>query len=259
MYVCCLEFGYSLVLGCWCLELFLVWTKLRGLIPHEMKATGIINLACVLMVAGLTAGLVLERQACLKLKAQNDELRTQLGRMTELTAESQRLTDLLARANALHLRPDGTMDTNALPDARVAELTQLHREVEAFQQQSNDVVNLRADTSATRVALKAAHDAENARQLASHTPPDLSSRPLEILEADYGTTRSNVEVSAALNDRVRNGSLKVLANNNMNGDPDFGQVKNLTVIYRYGRTTMTNQFREGDAVVLPPDPSGTTP
>ena len=34
-------------------------------------------------------------------------------------------------------------------------------------------------------------------------------------------------------------------------DPEFGQVKPLTVVYRFGGVTMTNEFREGDFVVLP--------
>jgi len=44
-----------------------------------------------------------------------------------------------------------------------------------------------------------------------------------------------------------------MAGNNLAGDPDFGTVKDLTVVYRSGGTILTNQFREGDVIILPPD------
>jgi len=46
-------------------------------------------------------------------------------------------------------------------------------------------------------------------------------------------------------------TLKAIASNNLKGDPEFGQTKHLTVVYRFGGVTMTNEFREGDVVVLP--------
>jgi hypothetical protein len=47
-----------------------------------------------------------------------------------------------------------------------------------------------------------------------------------------------------------------VASNNIKGDPEFGQVKHLTVVYRVGGVLRTNEFREGDVVVLPPQRSG---
>ena len=74
---------------------------------------------------------------------------------------------------------------------------------------------------------------------------------MELLAADYGTDRTNLDVAAELRARIRGDSLKVVASNNLKGDPDFGQVKHLTVVYRFGGITVTNDFREGDLVVLP--------
>jgi hypothetical protein len=219
-----------------------------------MKARGIIVTLGILVAAALAVCLALEYQAARELTAQNEALRRQLGQMAELTAENERLGHLLAQANAEGTNPDGTMSTNGAIDSRSGELARLRRQMEAFQQQSNDVISLRADTLATRGALKEAHQAQLASQKpARHDAGSNNGAALEILEADYGTARTNLEISAALNDRIRNGSLKIMAGNKLGGDPDFGQVKNLTVIYRYGGVVMTNQFREGDVVVLPPE------
>jgi hypothetical protein len=118
---------------------------------------------------------------------------------------------------------------------------------------------LRADTQATQDELKAIHLA----QLASKTPHrDLSvtnGAPFQILQADYGTEHTNMDVVDALNDRIRGGSLKTIASNKLNGDPEYGQVKNLTVVYRFNGVVFTNQFREGAVVVLPPDDTQATP
>jgi predicted membrane-bound mannosyltransferase len=217
-----------------------------------MKATGIIVPVCVLIAVGLGVCVRLEHQACLKLDAQNDVLRHELNRMAELTAENERLSNLLAQTNATH--PDGTAGTNAATDQRLEEMARLRKQVEAFRQQSNDVANLRADTRATGVALDEAAQAQRANRMASHhNSGDTNGAALAILEADYGTTQTNLDVTDAINDRIRGGNVKMIASNRLGGDPDFGQVKNLTVVYRFGGAVFTNQFREGDIVVLPPE------
>lgn len=125
--------------------------------------------------------------------------------------------------------------------------------MEAFHQQSDDIQSLRSDTVATRAALEEAAKVRRASRLASRTNPSAANgAPFEILEASYGTDRTNMDVIAELNDRIRGGSLKMVANNNLAGDPDFGHVKSLTVVYRFSGAVLTNQFREGDVVILPP-------
>ena len=127
--------------------------------------------------------------------------------------------------------------------------------MDALHQQSHDLDSLRADTSAAHGELKAVHDAQRAARLASRSN-NANGDSLEVLEADYGTTHSNLDVSAELGDRIRSSSLETIANNELMGDPEFGVIKNLTVIYRFGGLLMTNQFREGDFVILPPPPEG---
>ncbi|HEX7618471.1 MAG TPA: hypothetical protein VF480_07115 [Verrucomicrobiae bacterium] len=133
-------------------------------------------------------------------------------------------------------------------------MARLRSEVEAFHQQTSDIESVRSNTVATRAALDEAAKARRASRLASRkTPGAANGAPLEILEADYGTDRTNMDVSAELSDRIRGGSLKIIASNQLAGDPDFGHVKSLTVIYRFGGAIQTNQFREGDVVILPPE------
>lgn len=219
-----------------------------------MKRTAIVVPLSILAAAGLAVCLVLEHRACLKLDAENDLLRRQLGKMEEVTAENQRLSNLLSQANARHQRPIGTTNTNVVTDADREELARLRSQVEALRRQTNEVETVRADTRATLDTLKQAHDAHRASQMASHNNQSAANDgSLQVLQASYGTDHTNLDVSSELNDRIRNGGLKMVANNNLAGDPDFGNVKSLTVVYRFGGTTMTNQFREGDVVILPPD------
>jgi hypothetical protein len=195
-----------------------------------------------------------ERQACLNLDAQNDDLRRQLSKMAEINAENQRLSNLLAEANARRPDPNGTTGTNVASDERLKELARLRSEVEALHQKSRDIESLRADTRATRDALEEARQARRAERMASRKTPGVANgAPLEILKADYGTDSTNMDVSAELSDRIRGGSLKIIASNQLAGDPDFGHVKSLTVVYRFGGAIQTNQFREGDVVILPPE------
>ena len=218
-----------------------------------MKTTRIVVPAGILAAVGLAVCLVLEHQACRKLDAENDVLRRQLSNMGELTAENQRLSNLLSQANARRQSPIGTAGTNVLADKNREELARLRSQLTELRQQSNEVKSLRADTSATRDTLKQAHDAHRAQLMSHNNPGAASDASFQVLQASYGTDHTNLDVSAALNDRIRNGGLKMIANNNLGGDPDFGTVKSLTVVYRFGGTVLTNQFREGDVVILPPE------
>jgi hypothetical protein len=74
---------------------------------------------------------------------------------------------------------------------------------------------------------------------------------LEILQAEYWTANARLDVAKELRRKIRDGSLQTVANNQIKGDPDFTHVKHLTVVYRFGGETRTNEFREGDEVVLP--------
>ena len=135
-----------------------------------------------------------------------DALRRQLAPMANLAAENQRLSDLLAQATASRLDTNGASGTNLATDGRMAELARLRRQVETFQQQSNEVASLCYSSPPhwrTRLAYRG-------RQLAagrSH-PVNASGAALEILAASYGTDRTNLDVTAGLSDRIRGADLK---------------------------------------------------
>ena len=215
-----------------------------------MKTANLFFFLGLLVVAGLAMGVAGERQACRKLAAQNEALRRQLLQLASLAAENQQLSNLVAQES----QAGGAPGKPGAAEGRTEELAQLRRQVAGFQQQSNAAAQLRADTEATRKTLEATRR-EHRAQLASRSRlANASGSPLEILAASYGTERTNLDVTAGLGDRVRHGVLRMVANNEVAGDPDFGHVKALTVVYRFGGVTQTNEFREGEVVLLPPEP-----
>ncbi len=210
----------------------------------------IITSLCGLAAAILAVYLVLERQAWTQLNRANNTLRQRLSQTRELLAENQRLSNLVARANAPPSRPGPAPDPAA--EEREKEIVRLRGEVAALRQQNQEIETLRADTRQLRAGREAALKTLNASPSDSSSgAATASGLELEILSAGYWTEKTNLDVTAELRDRVRRGSLKAIASNNLKGDPEYGQAKHLTVVYRFGGVTATNEFREGDFVVLP--------
>jgi hypothetical protein len=209
----------------------------------------IVTIICILVAAGLALPLTLERQASLNLERENSRLRQRLSQMGELVAEHQRLSNLVAEENGLTTRP---AEISLAADELAKELVRLRGEVEALRQQSKEIETLRANTRELRAKAETALKTRDANQTAdSHGATTANDSQFELLRADYGTDSTNLDVAAELRERIRGDRLKAIASNNLKGDPDFGQVKHLTVVYRFGGITMTNEFREGDVVVLP--------
>jgi hypothetical protein len=208
-----------------------------------------VPIICILAMATLAVCLAIERQASSKLELENNALRGRLGQRAELLAENQSLSNLLAEATPAPSRPSGSAVASPARSGAAQELARLRREVEALRQQSKEIETLRANTRETRAAAETA--VRNAR--AANTPGTgtTNGSQLEVLRADYWTDHTSMDVAAELRERIRGDSLKAIASNNLRGDPEFGQVKHLTVVYRFGGVTMTNEFREGDFVVLP--------
>jgi len=205
---------------------------------RKMKATVAIMLIPV--AAGLGVWLAFERQAALKLGLENEGLRQRLSQMEE-PAENQRVS------NQVPSPPNQTAETP--PRTEADELVRLRGEVAALRDQTKEIEKLRADTRVARAATETAlrTSAGTAGQLA----PTVNESQFEVLAAGYGTETTNLDVAMELQARVRGDSLKAVASNNLKGDPDFGKVKHLTVVYRFRGVTMTNEFREGDLVILP--------
>ena len=113
---------------------------------------------------------------------ENNALREQLQKMGDLTAENQRLSELLLETNAASAHATGITNPNTIPGGDRAELTRLRREIEQLSQQTNQVAMLRADTLATAEALQQAHDAHRTNRTSrAHTSAASSS--FEVLSA----------------------------------------------------------------------------
>jgi hypothetical protein len=219
-----------------------------------MKGTAtLINISCLGAMAALAVCLSVEHRASLRLGEENSALRRQLSQMDEAVVENQRLSDLVARMNASPSRANKLVDTSSVADERVKELVRLRDELEALRQQGKEMEVLRADTRQVRAQESALSKAHRAQEVTDHNATAGNAAQLEIVRAEYWTDRTNMDVATELTERIRGGRLRAIASNNIKGDPDFGQVKRLTVVYRFGGTTVTNEFREGDYVVLPPE------
>lgn len=218
-----------------------------------MKTTSaILSITCTLAAAGLAVWLVVEHQARFKLDRENKTLHRQLSPMDELVAENQRLSNLVAQANGSQSRPNERLEAPSATDGRAEELLRLRGEVAALRQKSKEIETLREDTRQVRAARESGLKTQNAGQVAkSNEGISSNGSQLEIVKAEYWTDRTNLDVAAELKERIRGDALKAVASNNIKGDPEFGQVKHLTVVYRFGGVTMTNEFREGDLVLIP--------
>jgi hypothetical protein len=211
-----------------------------------------LRIICTLAAAGLTFWLVVERQARFKLEQEDRAWRQQLSRMEEIIAENQRLSNLVAQANGSQSSPATRTQAPSPTDERAKDLMRLRGEVEVLRQQSKEIESLRADTRQLSAARENGLQTQNAGQPAiGNNGITSNATRLEIVKAEYWTDNTNMDVAAELRERIRGDGLKAVASNNLKGDPEFGQVKHLTVVYRSGGVTMTNEFREGDLVILP--------
>jgi hypothetical protein len=209
----------------------------------------IVTILCIPIAAALGVCLALERAASLKLNEENNGLRQQLSQMDQLSAENRRLSNLLAQPIGPLSGPNQAVESFLVTDEPAQELVRLRGEVKVLQQQNNELQRLQADTGEARAAAQAA--LKTKRDSAGDSVIAANGSGLELLSANYWTATTNLDVRAELSARIRGHSLRAMASNNLKGDPEFGQTKHLTVVYRFGGVIMTNEFREGDVVILP--------
>jgi len=74
---------------------------------------------------------------------------------------------------------------------------------------------------------------------------------LRIVKARYGARGTFVDVTDVLQQKVKDGSLSIQADNSIKGDPLPGVVKALEVEYRHQGKTHTVEVREGKTLELP--------
>jgi hypothetical protein len=220
---------------------------------NAMKATGtMVSVICALAGAGLAIGVAVERHASFKLAQENRALQQRLSPMDKLIAENQRLSNLVAQAEGSPSGPNRRVAVPSATDERAKELVRLRKEVVALRQQSKEIESLREDTRQARATRENSLKSQNAgRSARTGSGTSANGSQLEILQAQYWTANTKMDVTDALSERIRGDGLKAVASNNLKGDPEFGQVKHLTVVYQFGGVTRTNEFREGDLVILP--------
>jgi hypothetical protein len=210
-----------------------------------MKTRTLIGIIYGLTFAAIAVWLLLERRACAQIHEENTALLRRLNEATERLAENQRLPERTAPAT------DNLSDAGAplatSPASGDEELLRLRSEIAGLLQQHQQTESLLEDTRQTRAALENRRKEDRASRRAAN---GIVSQ-LEIIKAVYWTDHTRMDVTGELQDRIRGDSLKAMASNNIRGDPEFGQTKHLTIEYRFGGVTRTNEFREGEVIVLP--------
>lgn len=202
-------------------------------------------------------------QANVSLSRPNERAEASSG--TDKRAEASSGTDDRAVA------PSGTDKRAEAPSGtnkRSQELVRLRGEVEVLRQQSKEIETLREDTRQVRAVQPTGPVTQSAGQAATMSPAaPADGSQFEILKAEYWTENARMDVTGELAAKLRNDALNATANNSLNttatnaprtsanndlkGDPDLGHTKTLTVVYQVGGVTMTNEFREGQPVILP--------
>jgi len=209
-----------------------------------MKSRTLTAIVYSLTVAAMGLWLLLERRACAQIHLETKALFERLSEATEQLARDQRAPSGAGPATDNLPEPGGPLD--ASPTSSEGELLRLRGEVAGLLQRHQDAESLREDTRQTRSALEDRKQADRAARRAAN-----AASQLEIIKAEYWTVNSRMDVTDELQDRVRGDSLKATAGNHLKGDPEFGQTKHLTIVYRFGGLLKTNEFREGEFVVVP--------
>ena len=209
-----------------------------------MKTGTLLTISYCLVLAVLAVWWLLERQVSAQIHQENAALLGRLSEAIQKLAENQRLPD----RNSLSM--DNFSDAGApLTESKANadnELLRLRSEIAGLLEQHQQTESLREDTRQTLAALEDRKKEDRAARRAANPASQL-----EIIKAQYWTDHTNMDVTDELQDRIRGDNLKAVAGNDIKGDPEYGQTKHLTIEYRFGGVTRTNEFREGDVVVLP--------
>ncbi len=211
-----------------------------------MKTGTLITIVYSLTIGFMAVWLLIEHSACVQIHQENTELLRRLNEATEKLAENQQRSDRTALSTDPVSEANRGALANDLPGVD-GEAQQLRGEIDKLLKAHQQAETLREDSRQTRVALEDRKKADRAARRAAN--PTVSA--LQIIKAEYWTQNQRMDVTGELQDRVRGDNLKAYANNSINGDPEFGQVKHLTVEYSFGGVTRTNEFGEGQIIVLP--------
>lgn len=205
-----------------------------------MDQKRIVNIA---LLVGMAVWLGLEHRARREQGREIAMLQQQLDQMAERVAENGGISNLVTQTRQLQMQSDD----------QVRRLVQLRDEVRVLRQQTNEIESLRGEIFQVRTAIGGVNAQNPAQTATSDRDPGSNSSRLQILEAYYWTQNQVIDVTQQLRKRILNDKLEVIAGNDLRGDPEYGQVKTLTLVYRYDGITATNEVREGGLVLIPPE------
>jgi hypothetical protein len=151
----------------------------------------------LVLVAGAAIIWAVHHRAQVRLREENDSLRQQLEQLTQIEADNERLSNLVAQAN------------NQLPNEQLMELLKLRGEVGLLRQQTNGLQKLREQNQQLQTALATRNNSQNiqATNLPPKAPPlALYPRALWVF-AGYATPEAAFQ---SLNWAAANGDLNAL-------------------------------------------------
>ena len=211
----------------------------------------VFTIVCTLAAAGMALRVAVEHETRVRLDQQDSALRERLSERAEAPAGTD---ERFARTGTLVGTAERFAPAGAPPGTarQLQELVRLRGEVESLRQQSKEIETLREDTRQVRAAQQGAPVSQSAAQAATMSSGIVTNgSELEILQAEYWTTNAKFDVTGELTARLNTNGPPAVANNDLKGDPELGVTKRLTVVYRVGGVTLTNEFREGQPVILP--------
>ena len=89
-------------------------------------------------------------------------------------------------------------------------------------------------------------------ELKSFSTPDTKKQTgFEIIEAKYWTSRIHKDITQKLKRMIKNNRLEVIASNEIDGDPDVGTRKKLTIKYRHNGMDLIKEYTEKEKIELP--------
>ena len=77
------------------------------------------------------------------------------------------------------------------------------------------------------------------------------SKQFEIIEAIYWTPRVQKDITQKLKALIKDNKLEVIASNEIDGDPDVGTRKKLTIKYNYNGMDLVKEYNEKEKIDLP--------
>ena len=113
------------------------------------------------MVAGLATLWVIQHQAQINLREENESLQQRLDQMNQLEAENERLSNLVARANG------------SLSDEQLKDLLRLRSEVGSLRQQTNELARLQEENRRLQTTLTTSRNLESTNSPPAAAPENI--------------------------------------------------------------------------------------